>query len=91
MKQLVGIALLYPGERSVRQRGLDAHNGFRVRRGRFRRIAQKLEHLRDVRHVLVANLDRLRIGLRVVIAVGQPEAARIRKRYDLGRIRKILI
>ena len=56
-----------------------------------RRIAEQLEHLRHMGDVFLADLLRLRVGLRVVIAIGKTKAAGIGERDDRGGIGVVLI
>ena len=72
---LIGVAEFHLRERCLRERGLDFHYGLRLRLRRRRRIAQKFEHAGHVRQVLSARFLALRVGLGVVIAIGQSEAA----------------
>ena len=71
---LVGIAPLNAVHRGLRQRGLEVHDGFGIGRGLLRRLAQQLEHVGHVLDVLVAQFDRLRVCLQVVVAVGKAQA-----------------
>ncbi len=74
MEELSRIALLHLRHRSLGERRLDRHDrvGMRLRVGGA--VAHQLEHARDVQHVLVAQLPGPGVRLRVVVAIGQPQA-----------------
>ena len=90
MESLVGVATIGAREPRLRERRLDFHHGAGVARGRFRRVPQELERLRDVRDVLRADLLRLFIVLHVVVAIGKSDPSRERERDHLRRVGEIL-
>ena len=57
-----------------------------MRRGRGLLLAEENEHLRHVGDVLGAQVPGLLVRLRVVVALGQPEAALERRSDDVGRV-----
>ena len=72
---LLRIAQLHARPRRLRQRRFDGEHFLRVLRRLILRLAEQREHLRHVLHVLVADLFRTGVVLRVVIPVGQRESA----------------
>ncbi len=87
---LVRIAPIHLRQRRLRERRLDAHHRGRVRLRHLRRVAEQLEHPRDVRNVLLARLHRLGIGLDVVVAIRQPQPARVDVDDDLAGVLRVL-
>ncbi len=91
VEELVRIALLHAGQGGLRERRLEIENVRRVLRGRLRWGAQKVEDPLNVGHVLVRISDALLIGLGVVVAIGQAQAARGGEGDDPRRVREVLI
>ena len=77
MVQSFRIAAFDPRHRTLGQRGFDAHHGLRLGCGGLGLVAEKLKHFLDVRQVLLAQFDRLRVVLGVIVAVGEAESALI--------------
>jgi hypothetical protein len=76
------IALLHPGERGLRERGLDPHHRPRAARRRPRRIAGEPKHARRVHEVPRADVAEARLRVQVVVAVGEAETARVERGDD---------
>ena len=72
---LVGVAEFHLGQRGFGERGFDLHDGLRLGLRGGGRIAEEFEHARHVLQVFGAGLFALGVGLGVVIAIGQAEAA----------------
>jgi len=81
--RLVRVALLDGGEGRLRQGGFDPHDRRGVGRRGLRGLAEQLEHPLHVCHVLLADLPRLVVVARVVVPIGQAEAAGRREGDDL--------
>ena len=91
MELLVGIAEFHLGEGGFGERGFDLHDG--LRRG-FRGGGGVAEQFEDARHVLQvfgAGLFALGVGLGVVIAIGEAEAAGCGEGNDLFGVGEILV
>jgi hypothetical protein len=69
------VAQLDGAARGAGEPGLDGHHGLRVLRGLLGRVAEELEHVRHVLDEVGAQLDRLLVGLRVVLLGRQAQAA----------------
>ena len=74
---LVGIAPRHQLERPFGQAGLEAHYGLRVGSSLLRPLAQQLQHLLDMLHILVPQLDGFRVVFEIIIAVRQTQTALI--------------
>ncbi len=74
---VVGIAAFDAGKRSVGQRGFNLHGRGGLLIGLRLRHSGKHKQLRQVGYVALADLFASGVGLGVVVAVGQAEAARI--------------
>src|SRR5262249_12847588 len=59
--------------------------------GPWRVVSSELEHAADVLDVLLADLVGRLVGLRVVVAVGQPQTALCGSRDDFGRVFAVLL
>ena len=67
----MGIAAVHPRQRSLRQSRFDPNNRRRIQRGLTGRLSRQAKQLLNISHILLADLDTLRIGLQVVIAIRQ--------------------
>ncbi len=75
---VIEIGRIAPGHAVERRLGefrLEGHYGLRLLGCILRLRAREFQHFPHMRHVLLANLHRLRIGLRVVVAIRQSQAA----------------
>ena len=90
MELLVRIAPVDARERGLRQIGLDGHDGLRAGVRGIGRIAQQRQHGRHVVEIFGANFLRFRVGIDVVVAVGQAEPAGGSERDDAAGIGVIL-
>ena len=91
MVGVVRVAPLDPRHRGNRELRLELEDRLRLFRGRRGRVPGKLQHLRDVRDVFRPEPLRLLVGLRVVVAVGQTQAALERRHDDLARVLAVLL
>ena len=90
MEQIVRIALLHAGKRSFGQRGFDIHHRLGMGLSFRRRLAHQLKHFLDVLQIFLPRLFRFGVGLGVVIAIGQAQAAGFGEGDDARGIRVIL-
>ena len=90
MIDLLGIAARDAVERSLGERRLESHHNVGVRLRLVGLVAGQLEHLLQVRDVLMPDLDGCGIVLQVIIAVGKAEAALVELRDHGGGILEVL-
>ena len=87
---VVRIAPLDAGERSLGQRGFDLHRRGGLCVGLGLGLAGEDKQLRQVGHVALANLFASCVGLGVVVAVGQAEAAGAEPTIIISAVLRIL-
>ena len=90
MVELVGIALFHAREGDLGELGLKAKNGCGVGRRLRGLLAKEDKHVGDVFGVVLTGVNALGVGLEVVVAVGQAEAAGIHVGDDRGGIAEVL-
>ncbi len=74
---LGGIATLHSVHRGLGQFGFQRHHGLGIGRSLVGRLSQQLKHSGHVLKIGFAQLDRLVVGLQIVVAVGKSQAALI--------------
>ncbi len=89
--ELVRVAALYGRHRRTRQLRLHFHHQVGVGLRGSRAVAEQFENILHVLNVAFTRLFRFRVVLRVVVAIGQAEAALVERRDHLLRIVGILI
>ncbi len=91
MIRIVRVAPLHRSERGFRQLRFQRHHrlGFRVHRSGI--VSSQRQHLGDVRNVGIAQFHRLVVGLRVVVAIRQSQAALSGAPDYFGAVLKVLL
>ena len=91
MIQILRVARLGDGERSLGQPRFDGQHGFCIFGGLRFGLAGEHEHLAYVVDILLALLDGFGVGARVVVALRQAQPAGAIEADDRVRVGKVLI